>query len=359
MASAAANRNTSNSNNNNNNSEIVTTLRLALEGNHKHTALALIEHNASVMCNSNEVHWPLLSAAADKQGWHDVVVAMLAKRADPNVHDVYGYSPLRFAAERGCLQSCLARLEAKASLRVNAFVSCTAFHYAAEHGHATLVPLLVEHMNEGETDVLDGSNAFGYTAVALAAKRGFLQVCVALLDAKADVDSLNAVNREELKAHPQLVGAGVCDTPIAFAVEENHSDVCRLLLERRARVDLTNSAHQSALVCAAINGNAGVCAALIEHKAHLAREMAPALRFAMQHCTDTYEHAGPPSRKLLAYANKAGAAFTVQARRARDQCVASHWTDSPLFDWHLVHEIAQYIEYPTGAEDLVDRRRRR
>jgi ankyrin repeat protein len=168
------------------------TLRLALEGNHKHTVLALIGHNASAM--RNQYNW-LLCAVAEEQGWHDVVVAMLAKRADPNVYDDDGNRPLRFATQRGCLQSCQALLEAKASLHVDEVEPfLTAFHCAAEHGHATLVPLLVEHMNEGETDVLDSEDDSGCTAVDLAAKRGFLQVCVALLDAKADVDGLNAVN---------------------------------------------------------------------------------------------------------------------------------------------------------------------
>jgi hypothetical protein len=72
------------------------------------------------------------------------------------------------------------------------------------------------------------------------------------------------------------------------------------------------------------------------------------MQFAMLNYTNMMS---PSARELLRYANKAGAAFTAQTRRARDQPVASHWTDSPLFDWHLVHEITQYIEYPIVYSD--------
>jgi hypothetical protein len=329
-----------------------TALDYALKGNHKHTVLALIEHEARV-CDEFD-HLSYLCIAAQNEGWLDVVDAMLAKRADPNISDNYGNLPLFYAADRECLQTCATLLDARAMLLMTTDEPYgryrTAFHCAAERGDVALVRLLAQHLHDHDyvdIDVLDYSDSEGYPPLTRAAQRGFHQVCMALLDAKADVHGSDAY---ELKGNPQ-VGIDASYAPISLAAEQKHRDVCRLLLERRARVDGTNTSEQSALVCAAINGNAGVCAALVEHKAHLAREMEPALQYAMQHYTsthtDTYMWRGRASRKLLTYANKAGAAFTVQARRARDQCVASHWTDSPLFDWHLVREITQYIEYPT------------
>jgi hypothetical protein len=120
--------------------------------------------------------------------------------------------------------------------------------------------------------------------------------------------------------------------------------VMRMLLNAGARTDAVDAYIQSPLVAAAIDNRADVCDLLIEHKANLHREMQPALRFAMQHYTEE-RPCGAHARAVLGYANKAGAAFTSQAQHARDQHVASHWTDSPLFDWHLVREITQYIEY--------------
>jgi hypothetical protein len=100
----------------------------------------------------------------------------------------------------------------------------------------------------------------------------------------------------------------------------------------------------SALVHAHTSHHSAVSAALIEHKASLTSEMDSALRFAWQR-RDKY-----PRAFILRWASEAGDSFAAQARCARDQHVASHWTDSPLFDWHLVREITQYIAYAAAPQ---------
>jgi ankyrin repeat protein len=220
--------------------------------------------------------WSLLCAVLHAQEAGRTVLAMLAQNANPNICNDEGFFPLFFCVQRGSVGPCKALLESKASLRVTYDVApCrTAFHYAAHGGHAALVSLLAEHLN-GDMCMLERWDDESESALLLAVRRGFRQVWVALLDAKADVESLDPDYKEAVEARAD----GSCHrTPLMQAVdlddEERGRDICRLLLERRANVKAKDYCKQSALVRATTNGaSAAVCASLIEHKANLVREM--------------------------------------------------------------------------------------
>jgi hypothetical protein len=169
---------------------------------------------------------------------------------------------------------------------------------AARGNRVTQLPLLLEYL-DNEPGLLDTrDDEYGDTPLHIAARRGCASTVRALLEAKA-------------LTHPSV------------------DDECEL----------------SVLAQVAIRGgvNGAIAALLIEHKANLADEMVQARACYKDIGSSARECAA--AAELFGWANKAGEAFTAQARCARAQHVASHWTDSPLFDWHLVREITQYIEY--------------
>jgi hypothetical protein len=59
-------------------------------------------------------------------------------------------------------------------------------------------------------------------------------------------------------------------------------------------------------------------------------------------------------RALNDWRNAAGAAFAALSHSARAQHVATHWTDNPLFDKHLITEITQYVPYYAVPVDEGD-----
>ena len=86
----------------------------------------------------------------------------------------------------------------------------------------------------------------------LAAQKGFRDVCILLLEAKAEIDA------EE-----------ICDGkhPVHEACKHGHYDVCELLLDRRAHIEEATFTGMRPLHWAASEGHAEICDMLLDRKA--------------------------------------------------------------------------------------------
>lgn len=102
----------------------------------------------------------------------------------------FGASPLYLAAERGYTESVsfLSDLGAKPELMT--FLGWTAFHIAAQEGHADCIRVMAAADNSSIDTQQE--NFTKSTAIILACKNGHVEVLVALLDAGADADKWNA-----------------------------------------------------------------------------------------------------------------------------------------------------------------------
>ena len=88
----------------------------------------------------------------------------------------------------------------------------------------------------------------------LAARKGFREMCVLLLEANAEIDA------EEIADGKQ---------PLHEACKHGHFDVCELLLDRKARLEEANFTGLRPLHWAAANGHKEICDMLLDRRAVL------------------------------------------------------------------------------------------
>ena len=150
----------------------VTALMMASVHGHTKAVRALLGVRGVNVDNQGDVAWtdgrtPL--AYASIRGHVDVVKALVGSRADVNVGDVYGNTPLHCAAKRG-LDAVAEVLLGARGVQVNAVghVGKTALLCAAEHGRAEIVRRLLE-VRGIDVKARDDS---GRSALALARLRG-------------------------------------------------------------------------------------------------------------------------------------------------------------------------------------------
>jgi ankyrin repeat protein len=243
-----------------------------------------------------------------------------AYRPDVNKKHRHGRDALWWAATRKHTRVCATLLQHGANVNSQTNRGRTALMECVDAENATLLPLLLEA--KAQPNMQD---ELGMSALMLAQTGS---ACKALLDAKASVSlrskagetALHYATKEYadcdvvedlLCANAQLNARATKtgNTPLHCAVQGCNHTPFLALMRAGADVSAVNHAGESVLCCA------------VQRKRYrMARAIADRLNEPMH-------------------------AFTRQARIARDKHVAGHWTDSPLFDFHLVREITQWVSY--------------
>ena len=159
--------------------------------------------------------------------------------------DATGRTALHVAALFGKKEVVVVLLANKADVNAKANGGQTPLLWAASNGNKEVVALLIENQAE-----VDGKDNNGWTPLGKAAGDGRKEVVVLLLANKADVNSKNNV--------------GV--TPLITAAANGQMDVVELLLANKAEVNAKEKKHGwTALHCASAQGFKEVTELLKQH----------------------------------------------------------------------------------------------
>ena len=213
---------------------------------------------------------------------------MLGSCADSDVADVYGQTPLHYAAQSGSAE-CIEHVLEESSPRIDALNAHwqTPVHLAARHGHVDVLALLLER----GADVSLATKS-GVTPMHAAAAAGN-DACVAMLlsertDAECDVDAATIHGQTPLHAAVQggheraatiLVETGNCEpdpvdssgsTPLHWAAEYGFVGCIHMIIENGADVHAKGMYRAAtALHLAARNGHDSAVRALLGHGARV------------------------------------------------------------------------------------------
>ena len=168
---------------------------------------------------------------------------LLSKRANTENADIYGWTPLYIAANRGHIDICKLLLQAGASVNHVDKNGMTSLSEAARRGYQKICELLLEAGAEvNHADIND------FTPLSEAARRGHDKVCELLLQAGAEVDDVDYV---------------VGQTPLFYAIIWGHEKVCDVLLKAGAAVNHVNKMGDTPLSWAASREDYKICRLLI------------------------------------------------------------------------------------------------
>ena len=171
--------------------------------------------NFGASCNSiclmgkTALHW---AVSCSKQPNAMAIQLLLQKKADPNVSDCKGATPLMCAAQSGNIEASKLLLMHGASVKMKDHDGLTALHYAAKYNHPEIVELLVAHGASCQE-----KHSCGSTPLHLAAGFGAVQ-CVKNLLMCSSVPIVN-------------IQGGGKQTPLHFAVHNHHLECAKVLLE--------------------------------------------------------------------------------------------------------------------------------
>lgn len=186
------------------------------------------------------LHW------AAKGGSQEALSALMAAKADPNLKDRQGRTPLWGAVET---TPAVVKFLIDNGADVNArdTVNATPLLWAAGFGRPETVSLLIA--NKADVKAVDDN---GWTALIWAAGIGQPETVDILIKAGAD---LNAADRQ------------TGDTPLLRAARTGKPESLKVLLAAGADINARNNLKQTALHCAAQSGSAEKVALLLAAKA--------------------------------------------------------------------------------------------
>ena len=159
------------------------------------------------------------------------------------IDDINGRSPLHQACIKGSLRLAILCVESVPALleRPDAY-DRRPLHYAATHGHASIVSYLLQSADSSATDM------DGYTPLMHAITQGHLEV--------VRIFVIGQINLEPTAISNDLI-------PLSLACQFGHVEVARLLLQRGAKV-LPNSEGLYPQHFAAKAGHEAICRLLVE-----------------------------------------------------------------------------------------------
>jgi CDK inhibitor PHO81 len=173
----------------------------------------------------------------------DLVLSSLTLDYD-YIDDINGRSPLHLAAIAGSLRLSMLCVETKANLLEKPDTyDRQPLHYAAMHGHPSLVSFLLERANPSATDM------DGYTPLMHGITQGHLEVVRIF------------VGSGKAALEPTAISSDLI--PLSLACQAGHLEVAQLLLERGASI-IPNSEGLYPQHFAAKAGHSSVCKLLVQ-----------------------------------------------------------------------------------------------
>ena len=211
-------------------------------------------------------------------------------------NDQFENTPLHLACSNGHRDTVKVLLTLGAEIERKNEDEMTPFLLAAENGHADVVDHLLT-LFEKEKHLLNDSDGGGNSALHLAATKNLTKTVEVLLKRKADFRRRNVIGWTPLdcaaangsyKCVLRILEAGAevdsmdqrqyeHNTPLHLTAIKGHANVTKLLLERGAKVTLTNHDDKNALELAIEHSNISVAKAILD--SHCWRKAMSGLRF--------------------------------------------------------------------------------
>lgn len=190
-------------------------------------------------------------------------VEQLIKRgADPNVEDVFSYTPLMFALVDGPLYLCSLLIEKGANVNhINKFKE-TVLHIATQRGDLETCRYLLK---KGAKETLNQTNSSNKTVLGLALLKEDKELCKLFINEgikPSDEDLKPVFISQNLDLCELLLQYGVNlisldkngQTPLMFAIQEHNVEMIDFLLKYDANINVQNSDSYTALIKASLMG---------------------------------------------------------------------------------------------------------
>ncbi len=188
----------------------------------------------------------MLMLASEKNAFKIAKYLIEQQKANVNVQDEEGFTPLHLAAQNDHDKVVKLLLKQKANVDVQDKEGFTPLHLAAQNGHDSMVKLLLE---KGAN--VNAKTEKGVTPLYLAAQAGYNDVAKLLLVKGANVNA---------KAERGF-------TPLHLAAQAGHNDVAKLLLVEGANVNAEANKGIAPLHVAVVHGHYDVVELLLERGA--------------------------------------------------------------------------------------------
>ena len=209
---------------------------------------------ARVLCKKIDIdpfgianHDPSLYWAAHA-GRVNVVKELIEKRADIEVKDDHGWTPLHCASRNGHLDVVKCLVANKADVNAKDHDGDTPLHWASRNGHLNVVQFLFEHKAD-----INAKTNYGSTPLHLASNGHYLDVVQFLVEHKADI---NAKDKDGW-------------APLHWASGRGHLGVVRHLVKKKADIHAKDEGGMTPLHWASQNGRLIVVKFLVDNKADI------------------------------------------------------------------------------------------
>jgi ankyrin repeat protein len=209
--------------------------RASTRGFPKVVEMLLKWHADANMANSKG--WTALHAAMDSVDRVAIIKLLLECKADPNLQNDYGSTPIVLAAQDGRTDAVHLLLQSGADVKVRSSSGSTSLHRAARDGHLDTVKLLVE---EGAADC-NYKKSDGSTALYMAARYGHTSTVRYLIRHTEDIDG------QDTECGSPLAAAAM----VQNANKDGHLNTAKLLISKGADINARGGPYCSALQAAA------------------------------------------------------------------------------------------------------------
>ncbi|KAK3773373.1 hypothetical protein RRG08_023251 [Elysia crispata] len=203
----------------------------------------------------------LVSLLDQGDGEESIVSYLVKQNANINAVDMYGQTPLHYAAMRGNEIACRDLLAFKDTIDISTGDNqgVTPLHCAALHNQVEIARMLIDA--GADVMCIDKERS---TPLHHACMEGNIDMVQLLFDA-------GARSKESWVKINEMVAAQDFEfsTPLHHAVENSHYDVAKILLEKGAVVNQDRKSFVYPLHLAAQSGDVRICRLLVEHQARI------------------------------------------------------------------------------------------